>query len=88
MKNTVSAGGVVLNKKGEVLVVNQNNDSWSLPKGKVESGEEILDTAKREIAEESGVKNLILIKQLPSYKRFQLALGGVGEVVQILRLGG
>ena len=58
LKKTESAGGVVLNKKGEVLIVNQYGNSWSLPKGHIEEGEEILEAAKREIYEESGIKNL------------------------------
>lgn len=75
-RETETAGGVVVNSRSEVLVVSQNGDSWSLPKGHIEKGEEALSAAKREIFEESGVKNLILIKSLPSYKRFRIALGG------------
>ena len=69
----------MVNVEGKILVVSQHGDSWSLPKGHVEKGEELLDAAKREIAEESGVKNLIYIKQLQSYKRFRIGSGGVGE---------
>ena len=76
MQTTYSAGGVVLNARGQVLVTNQNGDSWSLPKGHIEKGEEIFDAAKREIVEESGVKNLTFVKPLPSYKRFRIALDG------------
>lgn len=71
MKKTRSAGGVVLNSKGEVLIVNQKGTSWSLPKGHVESNEDKLQAAKREIYEESGVKKLVLIKKLGSYKRYK-----------------
>ena len=49
-KETTSAGGVVMNSKGEVLVVSQGGTSWSLPKGHVEVGEDSLKAAKREIA--------------------------------------
>jgi len=64
-----SAGGVVLNRRGQVLVVNQRGLSWSLPKGHIEKGETILEAARREIYEESGVKNLKFIKLLGSYER-------------------
>ena len=64
MRKTKSAGGVVLNKNGEVLIVNQHGNSWSLPKGHIEEGEEILEAAKRETYEESGIKNLTYIKDL------------------------
>lgn len=55
-KKTKSAGGVVINKEGKILVVNQNSNSWSLPKGHTEEKESALEAAKREIYE----KNLVL----------------------------
>lgn len=79
MKKTVSAGGVVVNSEGEICVVNQNGDSWSLPKGHINEGETALDAARREIMEESGIENLNFIKILPSYKRFRIGSGGKGE---------
>ncbi len=72
MKHTQSAGGVVLNKRGEVLVVNQRGISWSLPKGHVEKDENKIEAAEREIFEESGIKNLELIKELGSYQRHRI----------------
>ncbi len=76
MKQTQSAGGVVINPKGQVLVVNQNGTSWSLPKGHIEEGEDALTAAKREIYEESGVGNLKLVKDLGSYRRYKIGLNG------------
>lgn len=76
MKQTYTAGGVVLNKKGEVLVVNQNNNSWSLPKGHIDEGEEKLEAAVREIYEESGIKNVTFIKDLGSYQRYKIGIDG------------
>ena len=70
IRKTKSAGGVVVNSEGKVLMVNQNADSWSLPKGHIEAGESALEAAKREVVEESGVKDLILVKPLLTYKRF------------------
>ncbi|HWP48538.1 MAG TPA: NUDIX domain-containing protein [Candidatus Limnocylindrales bacterium] len=76
MKQTQSAGGVVINPKGQVLVVNQNGTSWSLPKGHIEDSEDALTAAKREIYEESGVGNLKLVKDLGSYRRYKIGLNG------------
>ena len=78
MIKTYSAGGVVLNKNGEVLVVNQNSDSWSLPKGHIDPGEDALTAAKREIEEESGIPQdmLVLVKELGAYERNMIALDG------------
>ncbi len=47
-----------MNKKRQVLVVNQRGLSWSLPKGHLEEGEKTLAAARREIYEESGLKDL------------------------------
>ena len=79
MKKTKSAGGVVLNKNGEVLIVNQHGNSWSLPKGHVEEGEEILEAAKRETYEESGIRNLTYIKNLGKYTRHRIGLYGKND---------
>ena len=80
MKNnlieTHSAGGVVLNKHGYVLVVDQNGNSWSLPKGHVEKGETTRETAEREINEESGLKKLNYVKNLGEYKRYKISKDG------------
>ena len=71
-KVTVSAGGVVINGQGMILVVNQNGTSWSLPKGHVDSGEEPLQAAIREIMEESGIDDLHFLRVLGVYGRFKL----------------
>ena len=71
-KVTVSAGGIVLNGRHMVLVVNQNGTSWSLPKGHVDPGEEPLQAATREIMEESGITDLQLLCTLGSYGRYKI----------------
>jgi 8-oxo-dGTP pyrophosphatase MutT (NUDIX family) len=71
---TQSAGGVVLNKLGQVLVISQHGTTWSLPKGHVERGENTLEAAKREILEEAGVSDLTLVKKLGWYERYRIGL--------------
>ena len=75
-KHTESAGGVVINKNGMVLVVNQRGTSWSLPKGHIEKGEDKITAAVREIKEESGVGNLTLLKELGFYERYKIGANG------------
>lgn len=75
-KRTRCAGGVVINPDGLVLVVNQNGNSWSFPKGHIDDGEDALVAAQREIYEESGVNELRYMADLGSYERYRTALNG------------
>lgn len=74
-----SAGGIIVGPEGKVVLVEQNGNSWSFPKGGVEEGESLLDTAKREITEEVGLTQLSLVAQLGSYERKSIAKNGIGE---------
>ncbi len=70
------AGGVIYNNKNQVVIVNQNHDSWSLPKGHIDPGETSLDAAIREIYEETGIINPEFIKDLGSFGRYRIGLDG------------
>ncbi|MCA1591918.1 MAG: NUDIX domain-containing protein [Acidobacteria bacterium] len=83
MKRTESAGGIVVNQRGEILVVSQHGTSWSLPKGHIEPGEDKLDAARREIYEESGVTQLELVGELGSYERFRISASGGEEPTEL-----
>ena len=76
MIHTESAGGVVINAEGHVLLVSQHGTSWSLPKGHLEEGETPLEAARREIHEETGVSQLELVRPLGSYTRHRLGADG------------
>ena len=76
MIHTESAGGVVLDAEGRVLLVSQHGTSWSLPKGHLEEGETPLEAALREIHEESGVTRLELVRPLGSYSRHRIGSDG------------
>jgi 8-oxo-dGTP pyrophosphatase MutT (NUDIX family) len=58
-----AGGGLVYNNKGEVLFIFRNG-KWDLPKGGIEKGEEIEETAVREVEEETGVTGLKITKKL------------------------
>jgi 8-oxo-dGTP pyrophosphatase MutT (NUDIX family) len=63
-KEKVSAGGIVLDDEGRVLMVHRPRyDDWSFPKGGVDSGETIEQAALREVLEEAGLQCKI-IRQL------------------------
>ena len=83
MIETKSAGGVVLNKEGNVLVVSQQGNSWSLPKGRIDEGEDALTAAKREIYEEAGVSRLDLVRELGSYRRYKIGKNGGDDTSEL-----
>jgi len=58
-----AGGGLVYNKNGEILFIFRNG-KWDLPKGGIEKGEEIEDTAMREVEEETGVGKLRITDKL------------------------
>ncbi|WP_170111269.1 NUDIX hydrolase [Mangrovibacterium marinum] len=60
-----AAGGLVRNPAGEILFIKRFG-RWDLPKGKIEKGERVEDAAVREVEEECGIRQLKLVKQLPS----------------------
>jgi 8-oxo-dGTP pyrophosphatase MutT (NUDIX family) len=82
MRETKSAGGVVINND-RVLVVNQKGTSWSLPKGHVEDGEDKITAARREIYEESGIKELKLIEKLGDYQRHRISKDGGDDLSEL-----
>jgi 8-oxo-dGTP pyrophosphatase MutT (NUDIX family) len=83
VRQTISAGGVVMNRDGLILVVNQRGRAWSLPKGHIDEGESAIDAAKREIYEESGISQLELFADLGKYQRHKLALDGGDDVSEL-----
>lgn len=59
-----TAGGIVFRhgKKGvEILLIQDAKDRWTIPKGHIEDGETAQQTAKREIGEEAGLKDVDML---------------------------
>lgn len=51
----VSAGGIVEDENGNILLVKAHDDGWVYPGGITEVGENLIDGVIREIKEESGI---------------------------------
>ena len=60
IKVVKAGGGIVKNINDETLFIYRRN-KWDLPKGKMDKGETIDQTALREVKEETGIKNLSII---------------------------
>ena len=67
-----AAGGLVKKNNDQILFIFRYG-KWDLPKGKMEKGESISETAIREVTEETGVSGLEIIKELsPTYHTYKL----------------
>lgn len=63
MKREFSAGGIVFNSEGKILVTQHSqNKHWSFPKGWIDEGESPEQAALREVKEEGGVVSEIVSK--------------------------
>ena len=58
-----AAGGLVERSDGKILFIYRNN-RWDLPKGGVEKKELIIEAAQREVKEETGLADLIVINKI------------------------
>ncbi len=65
-----AAGGLVKDEKGRVLMIYRRGH-WDLPKGKMEKGESVEETAIREVEEECSISDLKITKNLdPTYHTY------------------
>lgn len=60
-KRIIAAGGLVFNEQEELLMIFRRG-FWDLPKGKLDKGETIEQCAVREVEEETGIRNITVIR--------------------------
>lgn len=68
-----NVGIVVANQNGLVLVcarADQKDNQWQFPQGGIETEENIVEAAKRELYEETGITSVRLINQMPYPLRY------------------
>lgn len=68
-----NVGVVVTNQNGLVLMcarADQKDNQWQFPQGGIENGENIIEAAKRELYEETGITSVNLIAQMPEPLRY------------------
>lgn len=59
MVEVISAGGIVIYKH-QILMLKKKNGDWVLPKGRIEVGETLEETAVREVKEETNTDAKII----------------------------
>lgn len=79
-----AAGGIVKTRftEGEKYLYIFRNGMWDLPKGKKEAGENDESNALREVAEETGLKDLEILRYLDHTYHFMAARDGGAPLVK------
>ena len=68
-------GIVLLNKENKVFVakrIDNPKNFWQMPQGGVDEGEKLFNAALRELEEETGMKNVELIKEIDGTMTYDL----------------
>ena len=68
-------GIIVLNKNNKVFVGKRKdnpNDKWQMPQGGVDKGEDFRTAMKRELAEETSIKNIKILKEIETMYQYEL----------------
>ena len=78
-------GIIVLNKQNKVFVGKRKDnpgDKWQMPQGGVDQGEDYITAMKRELLEETGIKNIEIIKEIDKIYQYELPQNLVGIILK------
>tara|TARA_B100002051_G_C16598514_1_gene566710 strand:- start:197 stop:670 length:474 start_codon:yes stop_codon:yes gene_type:complete len=71
----LGVGVVVLNKENKVFVGKRKDNpvnKWQMPQGGVDNGEDLVGAMKRELSEETGIKNIKILKEIDGWSEYEL----------------
>ena len=76
-------GIILLNKENKIFVakrIDNPKNFWQMPQGGVDSGEDYLTAAYRELEEETSIKNVELIKEIDGIMTYELPKNLLGII--------
>ena len=79
----LGVGAIVLNNKNRVFVGKRKDnpvDKWQMPQGGVNEGEKLIDAMKRELEEETGIKNIKILKEINGWSEYELPKYLLGKI--------
>ena len=79
----IGVGIILLNEKNKVFVGKRKDnpgDKWQMPQGGVNKGEDFLTAIKRELIEETSIKNIKILKEIEHMYQYELPENLVGIV--------
>ena len=79
----IGVGIIVLNNENKIFVGKRKEnpvDKWQMPQGGVDKNENFLTAVKRELNEETSIKNIKIIKELDGWFEYELPKNLLGII--------
>ena len=79
----IGGGAIVLNNQNKVFVGKRKDNpinKWQMPQGGVDKNESFLAAMKRELNEETSIKNIQIIKELDEWFEYELPKNLLGVI--------
>ena len=79
----VGVGIILLNSKNQVFVGKRKDnpvDKWQMPQGGVDDGEDFLTAMRRELCEETSIKNIKILKKFNQWLEYDLPENLIGKI--------
>ena len=79
----IGVGIILLNKKNQVFVGKRKdnpNNKWQMPQGGVDNGEDYISAMRRELMEETSIKNIEIIKEIKKKYQYELPQNLIGII--------
>ena len=76
-------GIILLNKDNQVFVGKRKDnpgDKWQMPQGGVDKGEDFVNAMKRELNEETSIKNIEILKEIKKMYEYELPKKLIGII--------
>ena len=79
----IGVGVILLNNKNQVFVGKRKDnpgDRWQMPQGGVEDNEDFITAMKRELYEETNIKNIEVLKEIEKIYEYELPKNLIGII--------